>query len=126
MKHKLSELRGDFESISDHEDDNISTVSQPTSSSNASTTAFKRRERVKKAADAEDVILAGIEQRSQQMMLMQKEVLEKYKPGPDREREAFVDWVKSVILDLNHDIWRKCQREVSQILYKYIGENDDL
>ena len=60
------------------------------------------------------------------MIDLQQQLLEHLKPSGDREREAFVDWTRSVILDLDHALWRRCQHEVSATLYRYIAENDAL
>jgi len=43
---------------------------------------------------------------------LQQQLLEHLKPSGDREREAFVDWTQSVILDLDHALWRRYQHEI--------------
>ena len=76
--------------------------------------------------DVDEALLSGITQRGKRMIDLQQQLLEHLKPSGDREREAFVDWTRSVILDLDHALWRRCQHEVSATLYRYIAENDAL
>ena len=87
-----------------------------------------RRRGNKTFSKAEDAFLAGLEERSQQMLALNQQVLDRLVPtsSTDREKDAFVDWFKSVIHELDHDLWRRCQQEISNILYRYIGENDQL
>ncbi|VDH99431.1 Hypothetical predicted protein [Mytilus galloprovincialis] len=64
-------------------------------------------------SETEDVLLAGIEDRSNKMMVLQQQVLEILRPvSSDRERDAFVDWIRTVITEVDHVVWR------------YIAEND--
>ncbi|CAG2257296.1 unnamed protein product [Mytilus edulis] len=76
-------------------------------------------------SETEDVLLAGIEDRSNKMMVLQQQVLERLRPvSSDRERDAFVDWIRTVITELDHVVWRRCQQDISNTLYRYIAEND--
>ena len=45
-------------------------------------------------------------------------------PTVQSEREAFAEWTKSVMLELEHDVWRRFQQEQSTLLMKYTAEND--
>ena len=42
----------------------------------------------------------------------------------DREKDSWADWLKCEVAKFNNPIWRKCQREVNTVLYKYIDEQD--
>ncbi|KAH3854491.1 hypothetical protein DPMN_097034 [Dreissena polymorpha] len=66
----------------------------------------------------EDALLVSLEERGNQMLNLQQQVLDRIRPSADREMEAFVHWVRSVILQ------RRCQQEISITIYRYIGEND--
>ncbi|CAG2215050.1 unnamed protein product [Mytilus edulis] len=47
-------------------------------------------------SETEDVLWAGIEDRSNKMMVLQQQVLERLRPVSfDRKRDAFIDWVHS-------------------------------
>ncbi|CAC5363440.1 unnamed protein product [Mytilus coruscus] len=71
-------------------------------------------------SETEDVLLVGIEDHSNKMMALQQQVLERLRPvSSDREQDAFVDWIRTVITELDHVIWRQC-------LYRYITENDQI
>jgi len=82
----------------------------------------------KQISDAEEAFLPGLEERSCQMMTLQHQVpvLGQLRPSTDRERDAFIDLVRSVINELDNGLSRCCQQEISNTLYRYIGENDQL
>ena len=55
---------------------------------------------------------------------MQQQLLEHLKPKGDEERVGFVEFVRSTLLTLNHDCWRRCQKDMLQLLMRYIYENE--
>ncbi|CAC5411106.1 unnamed protein product [Mytilus coruscus] len=78
-------------------------------------------------SETEDVLLAGIEDRSNKMMVLQQQVLERLRPvSSDRERDACVDWIRTVITEIDHVVWRRCQQDISNTHYRYIAENDQI
>lgn len=78
-------------------------------------------------SETEDALLAGIEERGNKMMAFQQKVMEQLRPtSSDRERDAFVDWIRTVVNELEHNLWRRCQQDISSALYRYIAENDQL
>ena len=46
--------------------------------------------------------------------------------GGNTERVAYAEWTKSVMCDLDPSLWRHFQLEHSQLLYRYLGMNDDI
>ena len=78
----------------------------------------------KQLFETEEAILAGMQEMISVMMAMHEEYLERQR-GKDRERETFVEWMRSVINGLDHGLWRRCQRELTSVLYRYQAENDD-
>jgi hypothetical protein len=127
MKQKIqttkaaSFLSDDVSEITDEPLQSSSTISQQ-----ESTQAQSRWKSDKQITKTEESLLDDLEARSQQMMVLNQQVLERIKPSVDKERDAFVDWLRSVINDLDHDVWRCCQQQISNTLYKYIAENDRL
>ena len=96
-------------------------------STTVSTTATKiQTGRVKRSVSTEqdDDILACIDNRSQQLINLQQQLLTRIKPEGDQERVAFADWVHSALVNMDHGIWRRCQKDISDIVYRYIREND--
>ncbi|VDI06290.1 Hypothetical predicted protein [Mytilus galloprovincialis] len=58
-------------------------------------------------SETDDVLLADIEDRSNKMMVLQQQVLERLRPvSSDRKRDASVDWIRTVITELDHVVWR--------------------
>ena len=88
--------------------------------------AAPRQRTQKQSSEVEDALLAGIEERGRKQMALQQQLLDQLKPRGDVERDAFIDWVRSVVHELDYDLWRRCQQEISTTVYKYIGENDYL
>ena len=85
-----------------------------------------KRSSAKKSAE-EDRIMAGIEERGKQSIVIQEKMLDMLKPAQKvTERTTYADWVKSVMEDLDHSLWRRFQMEHTQLLYKYLEMNDDL
>ncbi|XP_041354914.1 uncharacterized protein LOC121372581 [Gigantopelta aegis] len=128
MKQKLAAASATSTASGMVEDEDDNDTSRPppalTPSSVVSSTPRSRQKQI--STEAEAALLARLEEHSQQMIALQQQIMDRLKPSADREREAFVDWMRSVILDLDHSIWRRCQLDISQILYRYIGENDQL
>lgn len=127
MKQKIqttkaaSFLSDDVSEITDEPLQSSSTTSQQ-----ESTQAQSRWKSDKQITKTEESLLAELEARSQQMLVLNQQVLDRIKPNVDKERDAFVDWLRSVINDLDHEVWRRCQQQISNTLYKYIVENDRL
>ncbi|CAC5405064.1 unnamed protein product [Mytilus coruscus] len=42
----------------------------------------------------------------------------------DRELDEFVEWLKSALRNLELPLWRRCQRELSDVMYRCIVDND--
>ena len=57
---------------------------------------------------------------------MQKRLLDHIRPESDGERDAFSEWLRSALRNLEHSLWRRCQRELSDVMYRFIVENDNL
>ena len=100
------------------------TTKQSQATLNQSLTSRRRNNNQMTAT--EDALLAGIEEDSQQMIALNQQVLDQLKPRAGGERDAFVDWLRSVIHEFDHGLWRRCQQELSNTLYTYIRENDQL
>ena len=113
MKQKIqttkaaSFLSNDVSEITDEPLKSSSTISQQ-----ESTQAQSRWKSDKHITKTEESLLAELEARSQQMMVLNQQVLERIKPSVGKERDAFVDWLRSAINDLDHDVWRRCQQQI--------------
>ncbi|XP_014675988.1 PREDICTED: uncharacterized protein LOC106815965 [Priapulus caudatus] len=79
----------------------------------------------KRFLEMEEALLAWMQERTSTIMAMHAEYME-WQRGKDRERETFVDWMGSVIHKLDHGLWRRCQRELTSVLYRHLDENDEL
>lgn len=84
------------------------------------------RARAQRQAEMEEAALESIQQRGEQLISLQKQMVEQMKPSGDREREAFVEWIRTVILDLEHSLWRRFQHRISNLTYQFIAENDKI
>ncbi|KAK8378343.1 hypothetical protein O3P69_011084 [Scylla paramamosain] len=84
------------------------------------------RARAQRQAEVEEAALESIQQRGEQLISLQKQMVEQMKPSGDREREAFVEWIRTVILDLDHSLWRRFQNRISNLTYQFIAENDKI
>ncbi|MEQ2206192.1 hypothetical protein XENOCAPTIV_025272 [Xenoophorus captivus] len=67
-------------------------------------------------------------ERSQQfLVLQQQELPDQRRPeGDNKERDAFAEWLRSAMHNFEHSIWRRCQRELTDVMYRFIAENDAL
>ena len=74
----------------------------------------------------EDSLISSFEERSEQFLSIQKELLGQLRPNGDKERHTFIEWLRSVVHSLEQTMWRRCQRELSDVMYRIIAENDSL
>ncbi|XP_015249029.1 PREDICTED: uncharacterized protein LOC107096748 [Cyprinodon variegatus] len=63
-----------------------------------------------------------VDERSQQFLVLQQQL----RPEGDKERDAFAEWLRSAMHNFEHTIWRRCQRELTDVMYRFIAENDAL
>ena len=49
---------------------------------------------------------------------MQKKIITQSQPN-DTERSTFGDWLKTGMKDIHPSLWRRFEREVSNVLWKY-------
>ncbi|KAM9322195.1 uncharacterized protein KZ484_020419 [Pholidichthys leucotaenia] len=96
----------------------------PDVSASQNTTAPTDQATQSREADQDENLLASLEDRSAQIMTLQQQLMEQLRPNGDQERLGFTEWVRSTILSLNHNLWRRCQRDMTDLLYRYIEEND--
>ncbi|CAG2218018.1 unnamed protein product [Mytilus edulis] len=112
MKRKLEGtpmFGDDTENIADEIIDSASTSSfKPSDTTMPQSVAASKS---KEDNFTEESLLTGLEERSQQMMAINHQLLERMKPSSNRERDTFVDWIKSVVNDFDNDIWRQFQQE---------------
>lgn len=72
----------------------------------------------------EETTLPGMQETPRNMIAMHEEGYLERQHGVDHERETFVAWMHSVIHVLDLSLWRRCQRELTSVLYRYQAEND--
>lgn len=53
-----------------------------------------------------------------------QQMVQQLKPTRDREREAFIEWIRSVTLDLDHKLWRHFQQQISSLMFQFLDKND--
>lgn len=136
MKEKIAldneDSHDGFPAIADTTDDDtvdtqstISERSQTSSTPLCSSSRAKQPRLTKKFSD-EDPLISSLEERSDQVLSMQKQLLSHLRPSGDKERDTFIDWMRSAVHSLEHTVWRRCQRELSDVMYRVIAENDNL
>lgn len=69
------------------------------------------------AGTGEDALLANLEERSQQFLTLQQQLVDQLQPEGDRERKAFAEWLRSAMCSLEHSLWRRCQRQLTDVMY---------
>ncbi|MPC57069.1 hypothetical protein E2C01_051041 [Portunus trituberculatus] len=109
----------------DQDEDMVGSISSVSATCSPSPTAsgsplITLRPKTQKQAKTEEAMLESIQQCEKQQMVQQ------LKPTGDREREAFVEWIRTVILDLDHNLWRRFQHQISDLTYQFIAENDKM
>ncbi|CAH1274741.1 Hypp5409 [Branchiostoma lanceolatum] len=56
---------------------------------------------------------------------MQQTLIDRLQPdGGDQERVGFLEWVRVTVVGLKHDVWRRTQREMVDVLSRALKEND--
>lgn len=98
-------------------------TSASTSSSYATATRGQTSS-VTRSTRQDEQLLGSLEKSNAHLMLMQQQLLDRLKPTGDQERLGFLEWVRSTIITLNHDVWRQCQKEITNVMYRCIEEND--
>ena len=88
------------------------------------TTSTQRKVAYKNKDGSENTLLANIDQRGQAFLEIQKKMLESMQSQADPERDAFSDWIRTVLRGLDYGVWHRCQMEMGQMLYRYIAESD--
>lgn len=106
-----------------------SQVLDPTSSremsENQDTSEARAKRSLSRATVEEEMLLNSLEERGRQSIQLQEKLLEMIKPaGRPSERTSYGDWAKTVMEDLEPNLWRQFQQEHSQLLYKYLDLND--
>lgn len=98
----------------------------PPSSYSSRTTAPRGQHstRGRRGDEADDQLLASLQDQGTHLMTMQQQLLEHLKPQGDQERLGFVEFVRSTLLSLNHDCWRRCQKDMLHLLMRYVDENE--
>lgn len=69
-----------------------------------------------------------LDERSQQVPVLQQHRLldQLRREGDSKERDAFTEWLRSAMHNFEHSVWRRCQRELNDVMYRFIAENDAL
>ncbi|KAM9328235.1 uncharacterized protein KZ484_019575 isoform 2-T4 [Pholidichthys leucotaenia] len=96
----------------------------PVSATSRNTTAPIGQSTQGKQTNQDGNVLASLEDRSAQIIALQQQLMEQLRPSGDQERLGFIEWVRSTLISLNHSLWRRCQRDMTDLLYRYIEEND--
>ncbi|XP_013857716.1 uncharacterized protein LOC106513442 isoform X2 [Austrofundulus limnaeus] len=82
------------------------------------------------AADEEDeTLLTSLCERPQHFLTMQQQQQQLHgllRPEDERERDAFAEWLRSAMRNFEHSVWRRSQRELTDVMYRFIAENDAL
>ncbi|CAH1258928.1 Hypp2110 [Branchiostoma lanceolatum] len=58
------------------------------------------------------------------IMIMQQQLIDRLQPQGDAERLGFSEWVRATLVSLQHDVWRRAQRDIIDVLHRAIREND--
>ena len=72
-----------------------------------------------------EAITTGMQEGTNKILDIHEECMQRL-CNKDGEREAFVDWMRSAINELDRGLWRRCQHELASILYRFQSENDNL
>ena len=80
--------------------------------------------RGRRGSDADDALLSSLQDQGTHLLVMQQRLLDHLKPQGDQERLGFAEFVRSTLLSFNQDCWRRCQKDMLQLLMRYIDENE--
>ncbi|XP_050687349.1 uncharacterized protein LOC126980913 isoform X2 [Eriocheir sinensis] len=53
-----------------------------------------------------------------------QQVVQPLKSTGNKEREAYADWIRTVILNLDRSLWRRFQHQISNLMYEFMAENN--
>ena len=69
----------------------------------------------------------AIDEQSNKKMALDEQVHvdEIQRTSRKQEREAYVEWMRCIIDELNPSLWRLCQREMTLMLYRYQDQNEE-
>lgn len=124
LSSKIAASAAQLELSDDDDDDRSVQTSQPPITTPTSSVTGKSSVRSRKGFE-DDVLLAAIGERSSQSLQIQEKLVAMLKPPTiPSERQAFADWTRSVMMELEHDVWRRFQLEMTGLMYKFLGEND--
>ena len=106
-------------------------VDSPTDDRGPTPLSLKSRSSCKTASrgqrrEADDELLGSLQDQGAHLVTMQQQFLEHFKPEGDQERLGFVEFVKSTLMSLDQYCWRRCQKDMVQLLMWYIEENKTL
>ena len=73
--------------------------------------------------EAEEAFMMGVSSRGEKLLSLQQKMMDRLQSS-DPERDAFVDWIRSVVMKLHSGHWRQFQHEVSGVMFKYLEEHD--
>lgn len=65
----------------------------------------------------------GVQKKSIQQCKDQQ-VVQPLKPTENKEREAYADWIRTVILNLDRSLWRRFQQQISNLMYEFMADNN--
>ena len=65
------------------------------------------------------------EEQEREIFKLQRQLLDHFKkPQPTEERDCFADWLRSVFHSFDTALFRRCQREISGMVFKYQEMNE--
>lgn len=130
LKEKINDDQEDsqdaFTVSADSMDDQSSVCSDRSRASTTPTCTTRKLIRNSKKSTDDEALISSLEERSEQFLSMQKQLLSQIRPSGDKDRDSFIDWLRTEMHNLEHNLWRRCQRDLSDVMYRYIAENDTL
>ncbi|XP_078599648.1 uncharacterized protein LOC144874882 [Branchiostoma floridae x Branchiostoma japonicum] len=112
--------QGSFDSVISVKTEAVSDTSEAPVSSTSTSTVPKIPE-LRRPGEQDRSTLEGL---TNHVMTMQNHLISRLQPHGDQERLAFSEWVRASLVGLEHDVWRQTQREITEVLFRAIAEND--
>ncbi|CAH1232574.1 Hypp468 [Branchiostoma lanceolatum] len=79
---------------------------------------------LKRPGEQDNGVASTLGDLTNHIMTMQHHLINRLQPLGDQERLAFCEWVRATLVGLDHGVWRRSQKEITDILFRSIAEND--
>ncbi|XP_019619426.1 PREDICTED: uncharacterized protein LOC109466196 [Branchiostoma belcheri] len=92
--------------------------------STTSASPVPRIPEVKRPGVQDRALVSTLEDLTDHIGTMQRHLINRLQPEGDPERLAFSEWMRATLVGLEHGVWRRTQREITDVLFRAVAEND--